>query len=305
MTVTVGIAGLGTVGSEVCRQLIDNHSDRFSVTAVSARNKDKERNLKLPDFCQWVDNPADMANSACDIIVELMGGEDDPARSLIQNSLKSGKSVVTANKALLAEHGLSLPQDNLYWEAAVAGAVPIIKTLQDSLSGDKVNSVHGILNGTCNFILTKMLMQKRDFDDVLKEAQNLGFAEADPTLDIDGYDAAHKLVLLSRLAFKNNARLEDVELKGIREITLGDHLDAAKEEQVIRLVGSATKDEMSVCPVHVPFSHPLASVMGPLNAVMIDAELAGPITITGQGAGAQPTASAVLGDIMCASRRFA
>jgi homoserine dehydrogenase len=322
-TLRLGIAGLGTVGSEVARLIqveAPLHEKRSGkklvVTAVSARDKNKKRDNGLSSL-PWADNPSELAaRSDVDAVVELMGGAEGAAKQLAEATLKAGKPLITANKALLAHHGLALSElarkqsAPLYFEAAVAGGIPIIKTLREALAGGQVDEIFGILNGTCNFILTTMRDTGRSFGDVLKEAQSLGYAEADPAFDIDGKDAAHKLSILSALGFGAPLEPEKLIAEGVRGITSQDILFADELGYRIKLLGVARQEKdglfQRVSPYMVSTSSTLAHVNGAMNAIMIRGPVIGPLVLMGHGAGAGPTASAVLSDIIdCASGRQA
>lgn len=315
----VGIAGLGTVGSGVV-QLLAQHAALVAgraqrpvvVTAVSARTKNKNRGLHLAGVT-WHDNPVDLADDKnVDVVVELMGGSSGTAFDLIKKSLENHKPVVTANKALLALRGaevLSMLQKSkgtLSYEAAVAGGIPIIKGLREGLAANEIHAVYGILNGTCNFILSEMSETGRSFAEVLAEAQAKGYAEADPSFDIDGIDAAHKLAILSGLAFGCVPDFASVSVKGIRNITPLDIAFAGELGYRIKLLGIARRTdgcvEQSVEPCLVPKGNPIAHVEGALNAVYVDTDYAGKILMMGAGAGGKPTASAVVADIMDVAR---
>jgi homoserine dehydrogenase len=249
------------------------------------------------------------------IVIEVMGGIE-PARTLILEAIKNKKSVITANKALLATHGHELfnaadaAKVDLYYEAAVAGAIPIIRSMRESLAGDQITRVMGIVNGTTNYILTKMHEEGRAFNDVLKEAQSLGYAEADPTADIEGHDAAAKAALLASLAFHSTVTIDEVYCEGITGISIDDVNAAKAMGSVIKLLAIAeltVKDEISVRvhPVMLPSSHPLASVRNAFNAVYVESEAAGQLMFYGRGAGGAPTASAILGDLVAVTRHRA
>ena len=312
--VRVGVLGAGTVGSQVVRLLteqIDDLSSRagatIELTGVAVRDKAKP----LPD---WVD-PALVTDDAAelvtrvDIAVELIGGIEPPL-SLIRRAMEHGATVVTANKALLAAHGpelfdLAKAQGvDLYYEAAVAGAVPVVYALRESLAGDTITQVLGIVNGTTNYILDEMTTKGLDFDDVLATAQELGYAEADPSGDVDGIDAANKAAILAALAFHTRVSLDDVDVAGIRDISAEDIRQAAEDGFVLKLLAIAERREqprgisVRVHPALVPLDHPLASVRGAFNAVVTESEAAGRLMFYGQGAGGVPTASAVLGDLV-------
>jgi homoserine dehydrogenase len=310
----VGIAGLGTVGAAVLRILEQQHvslAARFGrpieVVAVTARSQGKDRGLDLGNI-RWISDPVALASDAeIDIFVELIGGEENPARSAVETALSAGKSVVTANKALLARHGAALSQlaeqhqVALSFEAAVGGAIPIIRTLRQGLVGNSLARVYGILNGTCNYILTRMEQDNLSFADCLKEAQRLGYAEADPSFDVDGHDTAQKIAILASLAFGTRVDPDNVYIEGISSIAPED-LEAAEELGYrVKLLGVAMKTskgiEQRVHPTMVPRDSALAQVMGVTNAVTIDADEISPITLVGPGAGGMATASAVVADI--------
>ncbi len=310
----VGLAGLGTVGAAVIRLIRDNQSALAArcgrpveVVAVTARSRNKQRDIDLQSL-RWVDDPVTLARDPeIDVFVELMGGEGDPAKAAIEAALAAKKSVVTANKALLAKHGLALSalaEQNrvaLNFEAAVGGGIPVIKALREGLAGNSISRVYGILNGTCNYILTRMEQEGLSFEDCLKDAQRLGYAEADPTFDIEGFDTAQKLAILASIAFGTRVESDAVYVEGISSITSAD-LDAAEELGYrIKLLGVALKTdtgiEQRVHPTMVPKESAIAQVMGVTNAVTIDAEGFPPITLVGPGAGGAATASAVVADI--------
>lgn len=315
----IGIAGLGTVGGAVVKLLGDNGvliADRagrpIEIAAVSARSKSKKRGVNISAY-PWVSNPAALAAyPGLDAVVELIGGDDGPALALVSQSLKAGRSVVTANKALLAHKGYELAAAAeksgaaLMYEAAVAGGIPIIKTLREGLAGNRVDVVYGILNGTCNYILTTMRETGRAFKDVLKEAQEKGYAEADPSFDIDGVDAAHKLCILSALAFGLKPDLKAMKIEGIRTITAQDIAYAQEFGYRIKLLGTSRcikkKIFQSVEPCLVPAGSSIGSVEGVFNAVHVDGDFAGAGLSVGRGAGGGPTASAVVADIIDLAR---
>ena len=310
----VGLAGLGTVGAAVVR-LIAHQRDALAarcgrpieVVAVTARSRAKERGIDLKHL-RWVDDPLALAKDpGIDVLVELIGGDGDPAKSAVEAALAAGKSVVTANKALLARHGVALAalaerhHAALNFEAAVGGAIPIVKTLREGLAGNALARVYGILNGTCNYILTRMEEEKLTFDLCLKDAQRLGYAEADPSFDVDGHDTAQKLAILASLAFGIKVDPEAVYVEGISTITPED-LDAADELGYrIKLLGVAVATqagiEQRVHPTMVPKDSAIAQVMGVTNAVTIDPDPINEITLVGPGAGGDATASAVVSDI--------
>ncbi|MDE1151033.1 MAG: homoserine dehydrogenase [Micavibrio sp.] len=318
----IGLAGLGNVGASVFR-LLTEHRDMLRdrtgrdirVVAVSARNKSKDRGLDFSTV-SWHDNPVDVAaDPSVDLVVELMGGSEGAAFDTVKKALELNKPVVTANKALLANRGaevlalLKKSEGTVSFEAAVAGGIPVIKGLREGLAGNKIRAVYGILNGTCNFILSEMYSTGRPFADVLKEAQDKGYAEADPTFDIDGVDAAHKLSLLSGLAFGCVPDVEHIDTKGIRKVTSLD-IDFANELNYrIKLLGIARQTdkgiEQSVEPCLVPKDSPIATVEGALNAVYVDGDFVGKVLLMGFGAGGNPTASAVVADIVDVARNRA
>jgi homoserine dehydrogenase len=317
----VGLAGLGTVGASVVR-LIDQQRDalsarcgrRIEIVAVSARSKSKNRGINLRKF-RWVSDPVKLASDpGIDVFVELIGGAGNPARAAITAALKAGKSVVTANKALLAHHGIALAElaekhrVALNFEAAVGGAIPIVKTLREGLAGNSIARIYGILNGTCNYILTRMAQEKLSFAECLKEAQRLGYAEANPSFDIEGHDTAQKLSILASLTFGTRVDPESIYVEGISSITPAD-LNAADELGYrVKLLGVAVRTEKGieqrVHPTMVPKDSAIAQVMGVTNAVTIDAEAIAPITLVGPGAGGMATASAVVSDIADIARGF-
>ncbi|MEM7425959.1 MAG: homoserine dehydrogenase [Pseudomonadota bacterium] len=315
----LGVAGLGTVGVGVAnivakhRDLLSSRSGRaVEISAVTARDRARDRGIDLSG-AEWIATPQDLAVSdKIDVFVELMGGEDDPAKSSVEAALRAGKHVVTANKALLAMHGnglARLAEDNgvaLNYEAAVAGGIPIVKTMRESAAANRVARVFGIMNGTCNFILTKMRNEERDFGDVLKEAQDLGYAEADPSFDIGGFDAAHKLAILTSLAFGCEIDFSAIYVEGIEEIVLQDIKAASDLGYKIKLLGVAveTEDgiEQRVHPTLVPKGSNIAEVDGVFNAVGLEGDFVGNLMLNGAGAGAGPTASAVMADVVDIAR---
>ena len=315
----VGIAGLGTVGAEVVR-LIEQQGRTLSarcgrgvrVVAVTARSKAKKRGLDLRDIAWAKDALALAGDPGIDCFVELMGGSGDPALSAIEAALKSGKSVVTANKALIAKHGLRLATSAekhggaLNFEAAVGAAIPVIKTLREGLAGTGINRVYGILNGTCNYILTRMEQEGLSFAECLKDAQRLGYAEANPSFDVDGHDTAQKLAILASLAFGTKVAQSAVYVEGISSIAPEDLRAAEELGYRVKLLGVAVRTakgiEQRVHPTMVPKSSSIAQVMGVTNAVTIDGEGIPPITLVGPGAGGAATASAVVADIADVAR---
>ena len=310
----VGIAGLGNVGASVIR-LLDRQSAALAsrtgrsikVTAVCARERGRERGIDVTGFT-WFDDPVALARSPdIDLFVELMGGAEGAAREAVEAALAAGKSVVTANKALLAAHGMALAklaEDKhvaLAFEASVAGGIPIVKTLREGLAGNQIVRVYGILNGTCNYILSRMELEGLSFEACLKEAQRLGYAEADPTFDIGGFDSANKLAILTSLAFGTAVDLEAIHVEGIQSITLADLKAADELGYRIKLLGVAQRTaggiEQRVHPTMIPKSSSVAQVMGVTNAVTIDADAVKELTLVGPGAGGDATASAVVADI--------
>jgi homoserine dehydrogenase len=314
----VALAGLGTVGGGVIR-VLDTNRDLIArragrpieIVAVSARDRAKDRGVDIGRFA-WVDDTTALARCDADVIVELVGGADGPALALARATLAAGKGFVTANKAMLAYHGFELAEAAeaakvpLKFEAAVAGGIPVIKGLREGAAANAIGRVYGILNGTCNFILSKMEAERRDFDDVLAEAQALGFAESDPSFDIDGVDAAHKLSILSSVAFGTRPAFGDVAVSGIRHVTAADVAEAEALGYRIRLVGMAEADSGGLFQrVHahlVSNGHPLAHVTGSTNAVVAEGNFVGRLLFQGAGAGDGPTASAVVADLIDIAR---
>jgi homoserine dehydrogenase len=310
----IGIAGLGTVGAALVRILHDRRDmlattcgRPIEVVAVTARDKTRDRGIDLT-ATSWFDDAASLAASAdIDVFVELMGGAGDPAYSAVKAALSRGVHVVTANKALLAAHGIELAgiaEEHgalLNYEAAVAGGIPVIKALRESLTGNTISRVYGIMNGTCNYILTKMEKEGLSFEDCLKEAQRLGYAEADPAFDIEGNDTAHKLSILTSLAFGTAIAADDIYLEGITNISIDDIHAAADLGYRIKLLGVAQRTESGieqrVHPTMVPLDSVIAQVDGVANAVAIESDILGELLMVGPGAGGNATASAVLGDI--------
>lgn len=315
----VALAGLGTVGGGVIRLLDANHDlitrragRPIEVVAVSARDRSKDRGIDLTRFA-WVDDTRELAgHDGADVVVELIGGSDGPALTLARATLAAGKGFVTANKAMLAHHGLELAQAAedahvpLKFEAAVAGGIPVIKGLREGAAANAIGRVYGILNGTCNFILSKMEAEGRDFAEVLAEAQALGYAEADPSFDIDGVDAAHKLSILASIAFGTRPAFADVAATGVRHVIAADIAEAAALGYKVRLVGVAEAGPgglfQRVHPHLVPIDHPLAHVTGSLNAVVAEGNFVGRLFFQGAGAGDGPTASAVVADLIDIAR---
>ncbi len=310
--------GCGVVGSQVARLLKDDARElstrsgaQLVLSRIAVRDmKSKREGLDASLFT--LDAQSLVADPEIDIVIEVMGGIE-PARELILQAFAHGKSVVTANKALLATHGSDLYSAadkagvDLYYEAAVAGAIPILRPLRESLVGDHVKRIMGIVNGTTNYILTKMDEEGRAFNDVLAEAQSLGYAESDPTADIEGFDAAAKAAILAGLAFHTRVTAEDVHREGISSITATDVSVAKSMDHVIKLLAIAelTPDDQISVRVHpalIPRTHPLAAVRDAFNAVFVEAESAGELMFYGRGAGGAPTASAILGDVVAVAR---
>ena len=315
----IALAGLGTVGAGVIRllntngALITRRAGRpIEVVAVSARDRSKDRGVDITGF-DWVDDPIALAtHDRADVVVELIGGSDGPALALARATLNAGKGFVTANKAMIAHHGFELAQAAevasvpLKFEAAVAGGIPVIKGLREGAAANEIGRVYGVLNGTCNFILSKMESEGRDFAEVLAEAQALGYAEADPSFDIDGVDAAHKLSILASLAFGTRPAFDGVAAHGVRHVIAADIAEAASLGYRIRLVGLAEAGPhglfQRVHPHLVPLDHPLAHVTGSLNAVVAEGNFVGRLFFEGAGAGDGPTASAVVADLIDIAR---
>ncbi|OHB28237.1 MAG: homoserine dehydrogenase [Phenylobacterium sp. RIFCSPHIGHO2_01_FULL_69_31] len=308
----IGVAGLGTVGAGLLT-FLSEHPDfapaggRAVVTGVSARSRSRPRPFDISNL-PWFDDPVALANSPdVDLFVELIGGSDGPAKAAVEAALSAGKPVVTANKALIAEHGAELAAlaeakgAPLLFEAAVMGGVPAVKIVREALVGDEIRSVAGILNGTCNYILTEMEATGRSFAEVLAEAQRLGYAEADPTMDVGGFDAAHKISILAALAFGCAPNFAAAEIEGIEQVDLLDIRMAKDLGYRIKLVASAERSAdgvlVRVHPSLAPLNHPLAQAGGALNALFIEGARTGRIFVQGPGAGAGPTAAAVAADI--------
>src|SRR5580700_2697992 len=315
----VGLAGLGTVGSAVV-ELLQHGRDKLvarcgrpiEIVAVNARSRTKKRAVDLKKF-RWVADPVALAQDpSIDVFVELMGGAGDPAKRAVESALAAGKPVVTANKALLAKHGQKLAalaerrQVALNFEASVCAGIPVVKALREGLGGNSFTRIYGILNGTCNYILSRMEQDRLAFDDCLHEAQRLGYAEADPSFDIEGHDTAQKLAILSSLTFGTRVDPAAIFVEGISSITLAD-LDAAAELGYrVKLLGVAVKTdagiEQRVHPTMVPRESAIAQVMGVTNAVTVDADGLAPITLVGPGAGGAATASAIVSDLADVAR---
>lgn len=312
--VKVALLGIGTVGGGVWEifqgnrsEILKNSGKEIEIVKILVKNPDKKRNNSIPQHLFTADFEEIIKDKEIDIIVEVMGGIE-PARTYIMRGLREGKHVVTANKALLANHGDELMEEarkqgvHLCYEASVAGGVPIIHAIKESLTANKIEKVMGILNGTTNYILTKMTKDKLAYHEVLKEAQELGYAEADPTADVEGYDAAHKLTILSSLAFGTYVDFQQVYREGISKISPVDIEYAQELGYVIKLlaIGKAKEDimELRVHPTFIPQSHPLASVNDAFNAVFVKGDAVGELMFYGRGAGDLPTGSAVVGDII-------
>ena len=310
----VGLAGLGTVGTAVIQlleyerhKLVARCGRPIEVVAVSARSRGKKRAVDLKKV-RWATDPMELAGDpGIDVLVEVIGGAGDPAKGAVETALAAGKPVVTANKALLAAHGHKLAslaerqRAALNFEASVAGGIPIVKTLREGLNGNSFTRIYGILNGTCNYILSRMEEERISFEDCLREAQRLGYAEADPSFDVEGHDTAQKLSILASLAFGTKVDQAAVYVEGISSITLAD-LDAAAELGYrVKLLGVAVRTdagiEQRVHPTMVPKESAIAQVMGVTNAVTVDANGLSPITLVGPGAGGMATASAVVSDL--------
>ena len=311
----IAIAGLGTVGAGVVRllrrnaELLAQRGGReLVIAAVSARDRGRDRGIELAGPRWFADAAALAADPAIDIVVELIGGADGIARSVVETALAHGKPVVTANKALMARHGTALARladakgATLAFEAAVAGGIPIVKTLREGLAANSFARIYGILNGTCNYILTTMRESGRDFAEILAEAQRLGYAEGDPSFDIDGIDAAHKLAILSSVAFGSEVDFAGVHVEGIRHISALDIEFAGELDYHIKLLGLARLTERGIEQrVHacmVPRAAPIAHVEGVFNAIVAEGDFAGRVLLEGRGAGAEPTASAVVADLL-------
>lgn len=318
--ISIGLLGLGTVGTGVAKILQQHQQDLnhklgvpVTIKKVLVRNNNKERLSSLDTEVFTTDIQEILNDPSLDIIVEVMGGIGG-AKKAIEEALKSGKQVVTANKDVMAEYGHELlkladaEKCDLFYEASVAGGIPIIRTLEDGLASDRISSLMGIVNGTTNFILTKMKKESMSYEDALAEATRLGYAEADPSSDVDGLDAARKMVILSSLAYSTEVHLDDVSVRGMKEIRDGDLEMAAKFGYTMKMVGSSKKDEegieVSVEPIFLADSHPLASVNNEFNAVYIYGDAVGETMLYGPGAGSLPTATSVVSDIIAACRNL-
>ena len=315
----IGIAGLGTVGVGVVR-IVRKHAEllearagrRIEIAAVSARSRDKDRGIDISQY-DWEDDPVAIARrDDIDVVVELMGGSDGPAKACVETALANAKQVVTANKALLAHHGQKLAlsaEENgavLRFEAAVAGGIPVVKALTEGLAGNEIARVMGVMNGTCNYILTRMEATHQGYNALFEEAHKLGFLEADPQLDVGGIDAGHKLSLLSAIAFGTQVNFDAVELEGIEQIELRDIEEAAEMGYRIKLLGVAQMTgrglEQRMSPCLVPAASPLGQLEGGTNMVVIEGDMVDQIVLSGPGAGEGPTASAVMGDVIDLAR---
>ncbi|MDO5606053.1 MAG: homoserine dehydrogenase [Paracoccus sp. (in: a-proteobacteria)] len=311
----LGIAGLGTVGIGVVK-IIQKHADLLAarsgrpvvITAVSARDRMKNRDADLSAY-EWVDDPVALATrDDVDLYIELIGGDSGPARDSVEAALRAGKDVVTANKALLAIHGQELAElaENagrlIRFEAAVAGGIPIIKTMAESMAGNRITRVMGVMNGTCNYILTRMESAGLPYEAVFEEARQLGYLEADPTLDVGGIDASHKLALLSSLAFSTQVAFDSVEIEGIERVSIDDIRRAADMGYRIKLLGVAQMTarglEQRMSPCLVPADSPIGQLQGGTNMVVVEGDAVGQIVLRGAGAGEGPTASAVMSDVV-------
>ncbi|KJK36651.1 homoserine dehydrogenase [Lentzea aerocolonigenes] len=319
--IRVALLGCGTVGTEVVRLLTDQAEDLtqrigapVELKGIAVRRPNKHR--EVPEHLLTTDAAGLVASDEVDVIVEVIGGIE-PTRGLLLDALKAGKSVVTANKALLAEHGPELFEAadasgaDLYFEAAVAGAIPLLRPLRESLAGDRITRVMGIVNGTTNFILSAMDATGAGYGETLEEASRLGYAEADPTADVDGFDAASKAAILASLAFHTRVTAADVYREGIRSVSAADIAAAKGLGRTVKLLAicervTAPSGQESVAvrvhPAMIPRTHPLASVNGAFNAVFVEADAAGEMMFYGQGAGGAPTASAVVGDLVAVAR---
>jgi homoserine dehydrogenase len=318
-TLRIGIAGLGTVGAGTLH-LLNTHYELIAqrcgrpvlVTAVSARDRRKDRGISL-EAVRWFDDPVALAGDPeMDVVIELIGGAEGVAKEVTETALASGKHVITANKAMIAHHGTELARRAeeagavLSYEAAVCGGIPVIKSLREGLAANAISAVYGIMNGTSNFILSQMRDTGREFSEVLQEAQKLGYAEADPSFDVDGYDAAHKLAILAALAFNAEVDYANLHVEGIRDVTSVDIAFAEELGYRIKLLGIAKRENgkisQRVHPVMVKRNVPIANVEGVNNAVVAEGDFVGSILSEGAGAGAGPTASAVVADLIDIAR---
>ncbi|OLS50852.1 homoserine dehydrogenase [Rhodovulum sulfidophilum] len=317
----LGIAGLGTVGAGVVK-IVQSHAGLLArrggrplvISAVSARSRGKDRGVDLSDYA-WEDDPVALARrDDVDVLVELMGGSDGPAKAATEAALATGKDVVTANKAMLAIHGQALAETAeaagrvIRFEAAVAGGIPVVKALTEGLAGNRIDRIMGVMNGTCNYILTRMEREGLPYETVFEEAQALGYLEADPTLDVGGIDAGHKLALLTAIGFGARVDFDAVELEGIERISIVDIRYAADMGFRIKLLGVAQTTgrglEQRMSPCLVPANSPLGQLEGATNMVVLEGDAVGQIVLRGAGAGEGPTASAVMSDILDIARGF-
>ncbi|RMH46363.1 MAG: homoserine dehydrogenase [Alphaproteobacteria bacterium] len=315
----LGIAGLGTVGAGVIR-IVERHAEMIAaragrpvtISAVSARNRTKDRGIDISAY-GWEDNPVALATREdVDVVVELMGGSEGPAKATVETAIAAGRDVVTANKALLAHHGQELAEAAdragvaLRFEAAVAGGIPVIKSLLEGLAGNRIGRVMGVMNGTCNYILTRMQEAGLPYDEVFEEARRLGYLEADPTLDVGGIDAGHKLAILAAIAFGTRVAFDDIEIEGIERVTIEDIRHAADMGYRIKLLGVAQMTdaglEQRMAPCLVPATSPLGQIENATNMVVIEGDSVGQVVLRGAGAGQGPTASAVMGDVIDIAR---
>ena len=311
----LGIAGLGTVGIGVVK-IIQTHADLLAtrsgrpvrITAICARDRQKNRDADLSGY-DWVECATELATrDDVDVVVELIGGDNGIARDLVERALDNGKDVITANKALLAMHGQELAERAeaqgrvIRFEAAVAGGIPVIKTITKSLAGNRISRVMGVMNGTCNYILTRMQSAGLPYETVFEEARKLGYLEADPTLDVGGIDASHKLAILAAIAFGTRVDFEGVEIEGIERVSIDDINRAADMGYRIKLLGVAQMTgrglEQRMSPCLVPADSPLGQLEGGTNMVVIEGDAVGQIVLRGAGAGEGPTASAVMSDVV-------
>ena len=315
----IAVAGLGTVGGGLVRLVQENGAllerrcgRAVAITAVSARDRARDRGFALP-HAAWFEDPVTMAREAdAEIVVELIGGADAPARQVCEAAFAAGRHVVTANKALIAHHGMALAAAaeeagvSLSYEAAVAGGIPIVKALREGLAGNSISGLYGILNGTCNYILTTMRETGREFADVLADAQRLGYAEADPSFDVDGIDTAHKLAILTSVAFGCRINFDDIAMEGIRNVSALDIRFADELGYRIKMLGIARRTdtgiEQRVHPCMVQLDSPIAHVEGVYNAIVVQGDFVGSAVFEGRGAGAGPTASAVMADLVDTAR---
>lgn len=317
----IGLAGLGTVGVGVIK-IVQQHGDllaaragrRLEVVAVSARDRRKNRGVDVSAYA-WEEDPVSLAQRPdIDVFIEMIGGDDGPAKAATEAAIHSGKDVVTANKALLAHHGQALAEAAeargcvIRFEAAVAGGIPVVKALGEGLAGNRITRVMGVMNGTCNYILTRMQSAELPYEIVFEEAAQLGYLEADPNLDVGGIDAGHKLALLASLAFGTKVNFEGVQLEGIGNVSIEDIKLAEKMGYHIKLLGVAQLTgrglEQRMTPCLVPADSPLGQLQGGTNMVVLDGDSVGQIVVRGAGAGQGPTASAIMADVMDIARGF-